>query len=329
MSSSTSAQLTYETVDVFTDAPFGGNPLAVVFGGERLTSDLMLRICREFNYSETTFVLPPKDPQNTAHVRIFTPGGEVPFAGHPNVGTAAVIASRGGVFGKTLEAWTSAPAGGTSACRLRFEEQAGLVECAILFGDGGKVVGAQLAAPETYSEIGTVPVEECALCLGIEAADIEQSLHLPVIGSVGLPFLMVQLKSKAVLEKTKSVLAHFGPDSPLGIHAYIRTPAEEGVDIRARMHTGPGMGGIEDPATGSANCALMGLLATLAAKEPPAEHEQPHTTMKLAIVQGVEMGRPSLLKGEADYLAGNPEVKAVRMGGQCVPMMKGQLHLEL
>jgi len=94
--------LTYETVDVFTDAAFGGNPLAVVFGGEKLSTEAMQAVAREFNYSETTFVLPPKDPAHTAQVRIFTPTQEVPFAGHPNVGTATVLAWRGRCLSERL-----------------------------------------------------------------------------------------------------------------------------------------------------------------------------------------------------------------------------------
>src|SRR5437763_12830585 len=121
----------FVTVDVFTDRRFGGNPLAVVLTGEGLTAAQMQSIAGEFNLSETTFVLPPKDPAHTAEVRIFTPKAELPFAGHPNVGTAFVLATRDGAAGNA--------AGDT----LLFEEQAGLVPLALL-KDGGAVVGARL-----------------------------------------------------------------------------------------------------------------------------------------------------------------------------------------
>ena len=108
--------LTYETADVFTSVAFGGNPLAVVFGAEGLPDSTLQKIAAEFCYSETTFVLPPADPKHTARVRIFTPVAELPFAGHPNVGTAFVLARRGEAFGRPV---------GTE---LAFEEQAGLVQ---------------------------------------------------------------------------------------------------------------------------------------------------------------------------------------------------------
>src|SRR6201999_4044300 len=124
-------QRRYVTVDVFTDRAFGGNPLGVVLDAEGLSTAQMLSIAREFNYSETTFVLPPRDAAHDAEVRIFTVNSEIPFAGHPNVGTAHVLASRA----------RTAPA------RLTFEETAGLVPVDIL-GAQGKVVGAELTAPQ-------------------------------------------------------------------------------------------------------------------------------------------------------------------------------------
>src|SRR6201987_77696 len=133
----------YVTVDVFTDRPFGGNPLAVVLDAEGLSTAQMQAIAREFNYSETTFVLPPRDAAHDAEVRIFTVNSEIPFAGHPNVGTAFVLATRA----------KSSPA------RLSFEEKAGLVPVEIL-SEGGKVSGAELTAPHPLKRLTRVSAEQ-------------------------------------------------------------------------------------------------------------------------------------------------------------------------
>jgi trans-2,3-dihydro-3-hydroxyanthranilate isomerase len=297
--------LTYETVDVFTQTPFGGNPLAVVFGGEALSAERMQAIAVEFGYSETTFVLPPQDPANTARVRIFTPTREVPFAGHPNVGTATVVAWRGSLFGR--------PVGEA----VRFEEGAGLVPIAIL-SEGGKPVGAQLTTPQLFQRGATVPVADIAACLGLEATAIRTDRHPPVGGTVGLEFILVELADRQALEAARPIRAEF--ESRLAhlpvydIHCYVRTGGDDDVDVRARMFA-PLDNIDEDPATGSANGALLGLLAEL---DGPAEG-----TMALRIAQGVEMGRPSLLLGEVDRAGG--ATTAIRVGGRCVAMMRGEL----
>src|SRR5918911_1168207 len=144
-------QVVYEVVDVFTTTRFGGNPLAVIPDARGLSDALMQRIAAEFGYSETTFVLPPADAQHTAHVRIFTPTTEVPFAGHPNVGTAFVLARRGAVFGQ--------PVGE----RMRFEERAGVVGVTVLRADGA-VTGAAITAPRALEVGQEVAVDLVAAC---------------------------------------------------------------------------------------------------------------------------------------------------------------------
>ena len=294
--------LSFETVDVFTDAAFGGNPLAVVFGAEGLPAEVLQRIAREFNYSETTFVLPPTDPASTARVRIFSTKREMPFAGHPNVGTATVLAWRGEIFGRSL------------TDRMVFEEIAGPVPIAIQ-SDGGRAVGAMLTAPERFSSAAEAAVEDVAACLGLAPADIRTDAHRPVIASAGLSFLVAELSGREALARARPDVAAFGSAPtvvPVGaILCYARTGDE--FDIRARMFA-PIRNVAEDPATGSANCALMGLLASLRA--------QPGT-LALRIAQGVEMGRPSLLMGEADWSGG--AVTAIRIGGRCAPVMRGEL----
>jgi trans-2,3-dihydro-3-hydroxyanthranilate isomerase len=296
--------LSYQTVDVFTDIAFGGNPLAVVFGGEELSDARMFAIAREFNYSETTFVLPPKDPAHTAHVRIFTTAGEVPFAGHPNVGTATVIAWRGELFGKPV------------AEHVIFEEAAGLVPISVLVEED-KPVGATLTAPQAYSTAGMVDVTEVAACIGLRPEDIRTDNHAPLIGSVGLPFVLVELTNRAALEKTRAVGPAFETSpaiAPTGaIHCYVQATPDDDVDLRSRMFA-PAHGADEDPATGSANCALIGQLAAM---------EPGRGTLRKRIAQGVEMGRPSLLLAEADHDGG--EVPTVRIGGRCVAMMRGEI----
>ena len=195
----------YVTVDVFTDRMFGGNPLAVVLDAAGLSAREMQAIALEFNYSETTFVLPPQDSTNTAKVRIFTPRTEVPFAGHPNVGTAFVLA-RNSPFG----AAAAASAGGV----FLFEEAAGLVALRLL-REHGDTVGAEVRAPEALARRALVSREAAAACLSLDAADIATHVHPPQVISVGLPFLAVEVSSRAALGRSKpDIAAHAGQKGP-------------------------------------------------------------------------------------------------------------------
>lgn len=296
--------LTFETVDVFTDTRYGGNPLAVVFGAEGLPTERLQAIAREFNYSETTFVLPPEDPANTAQVRIFSTKREMPFAGHPNVGTAAVVGWRGELFGK--------PLGET----VRFEEIAGVVPVALAREDG-RITSTTLTAPEPFSRHQAIPVAEVAACLGLDGDAVTTVRHAPVVGSVGLPFILAELKDADAIRRAEPVRARFA-DQPAvaargAILCYARC-ADDSVDIRARMFA-PIRNVAEDPATGSACGALMGLLGTL---------EAGSGTLTLRIAQGVEMGRPSLIQGAVDHADGRS--LAVRIGGRSVAVMRGTIE---
>src|ERR1700738_3483608 len=166
-------QRRYITVDVFTDRAFGGNPLAVVLDAGGLSTAQMQAIASEFNYSETTFVLPPRDSPHDAQVRIFTVRSEIPFAGHPNVGTAFVLAAQA----------AKPPA------RLLFEEKAGLVPVEILTEQGG-AVGAELTAPQPLNKLTTLSAAQAATCLSLTSVDVISDRHPPQIVSVGLPFLV-------------------------------------------------------------------------------------------------------------------------------------------
>src|SRR5258708_25940042 len=154
-------KLNFVTVDVFTDRQFGGNPLAVVLNAEGLSAERMQAIAAEFNLAETTFVLPPKDPAHSAQVRIFTPRSEMPFAGHPNVGTAFVLARAGTSYGRPV-----------SGERVIFEEKAGLVPIEIL-REGATVVGSKLASPQPLSLGAEVADKLVASACGNSLAGIE------------------------------------------------------------------------------------------------------------------------------------------------------------
>jgi trans-2,3-dihydro-3-hydroxyanthranilate isomerase len=300
-------KLTFVTVDVFTDRQFGGNPLAVVLNAEGLAAERMQAIAAEFNLAETTFVLPPKDPAHTAQVRIFTPRAEMPFAGHPNVGTAFALARAGESYGRKI-----------AGDRLVFEEKAGLVRMELAH-EAGQAVGARLAAPQLL-EIGahTAPDLVAAAC-SLPVADIETRNHPPLAASCGAAFIFAELTSRAALASAQPradvFTQHLPRDGVTGIHLYVQAP-DGSVDIQTRMFA-PLHGIPEDPATGAANVALIGLLA----------HLRPETDLSLAktIGQGFDMGRPSILVASAEKKAGR--VTATYIGGHCVAMMSGTIDL--
>jgi trans-2,3-dihydro-3-hydroxyanthranilate isomerase len=300
-------RLQFETVDVFTSDQFSGNPLAVVLNAEGLSSQQMQSIAAEFNLAETTFVLPPKDRAHTAEVRIFTPRGEMPFAGHPNVGTAFVLARAGASYGRTV-----------AGDHVIFEEKAGLVPISLL-KDGATVVGARLASPQLLTVGAEIPVETVASACGISADDVETKNHLPCIASCGAAFILAELKTREALTtaipRTDVFNREVAKYPATSILVYTQVD-EAAIDIRARMFA-PRHGIYEDPATGSANVALIGLLAKL--------RPEPDLKLSKTIAQGVEMGRPSLLHAQADKRGG--AVTATFIGGRCVPVMSGSIGL--
>jgi trans-2,3-dihydro-3-hydroxyanthranilate isomerase len=299
-------QRRYITVDVFTDHAFGGNPLAVVLDAGGLSTAQMQAIAIEFNFSETTFVLPPRDAANDAQVRIFTVNCEIPFAGHPNVGTAYVLATQAA----------------KPPTRLRFEEEAGLVPVEIL-QEAGSVVGAELTAPRSLSKLTQFSVEQVAACISLSAADIKTDRHPPRIISVALPFLVMELTSREALRRASPDTAGFARILPHdrcdAVYLYTRNvPAgEKPCDLQARMFH-PGFSGLsEDPATGSATVATAALLADLSSERDGE--------FKLRIGQGVDMGRPSRLLTRVRKE--NGAVVSAHVGGRCVQMMEGTFRL--
>ncbi len=296
----------YVTADVFTDKVFGGNPLAVVLDAEKLSTAQMQSIATEFNYSETTFVLAPQNLAHTAHVRIFTARVEVPFAGHPNVGTAVVLA-------RELES-----AGHSPVDQFLFEEAAGLVPVRLI-RSAGIVVAAELTAPKALSVGASVSVEDAAASLSLTPADIGTAVHLPQVLSVGLPFLVVEVHSRDALRRARpNALVHERILPPIGtdaVFAYARGVlcGELHARVFAPMDASP-----EDPATGSANAAAIAMLAGL--------HPLVNGELAWRIEQGVDMGRPSLLLGRTEKRGG--EVTAVRIAGNAVPVMHGVLQID-
>lgn len=299
------------TVDVFANERFAGNQLAVIPDARGLSDTQMQQIAAEFHYSEVTFVLPPEDPANTARVRIFTPTMEIPFAGHPNVGTAFVLGGLPEIFGK-------APGD-----VLRFEEKAGLVETALIRDDGGRVAGAGILAPQPLSLGRQVDNDTVARCASIDPRGIRAQTHKPVIASVGLPFALAEVMDLETLARACPNTAAFAEagrrfsreGEQFALFLYTRLP-DNPWHLRARMFA-PLDNVIEDPATGSASGALGALLASL---QPDRDLD-----INVTIEQGVEMGRRSLI--ELDVRKSDGLVRSVRIAGRCVAVMRGSISL--
>lgn len=300
-------QVPFATVDVFTDRKFGGNPLAVVTDARGLSDEQMQAIAAEFNLAETTFVLPPRDSAHTAEVRIFTPKAELPFAGHPNIGTAFVLAKAGDCLGHKV-----------AGDRLVFEEKAGLVPLDLV-RDKGEVIATRLAAPQPLTLGDEIAVDIVAEACSLPAAEIETGTHRPIVASCGVGFVMSELRSRSALAAAQGrpevFRRHLPMERAVGIHLYLRTSENE-LDIQSRMFA-PLYGVPEDPATGSANVALIGLLAHF--------DKRTDLTLSQAIGQGFDMGRPSILQACAEKKAG--KVVATYIGGRCVQMMAGTIEL--
>jgi trans-2,3-dihydro-3-hydroxyanthranilate isomerase len=289
--------LEFTLVDVFSDRPFGGNQLAVFPDAEGIPDQTMQQIAREFNFSETTFVLPPEDPSHAGRVRIFTPQQELPFAGHPTVGTAAVLAQLPEV-GKGQDRWT-----------FVLEEGIGPVR---IVGDGPSI-SLCLRRPEYESSDEVPPLAGIATALSLPEDLVLEAWY----AGVGLRFCLVRLADadavdRAVLDKTAWAAAVADSWSP---HLYLFAgDLRDDSDLYARMFA-PAFGIDEDPATGSA-CAT--LVASLADRSP-----QQDGTYRLRLSQGVAMGRPSALEGTARKVHG--QIAEVLVGGRATIIGTGTM----
>ena len=294
------------TADVFTDRIFGGNPLAVLPDARALGSGQMQSIAREFNLSETVFVLPPDDPAHDRKLRIFTPAQEVPFAGHPTVGSALVLAATGAIE----------LAGETT--RITFEEPAGPVPVTIR-APGGKASFAELTAP-VAPELHPAPAPDAiAAMLSLTPADLRTDAGLPEFASCGFPLLIVELADAAALGRARldhAIWRELLADAwTKEVYLVTRDAAGADADFRVRMFA-PAAGIEEDPATGGAAAAFGGWLGL---REAPADGTQHHV-----IAQGLEIGRPSRLEVEVEKRAG--QVAAVRVGGGAVLVSEGTIE---
>jgi trans-2,3-dihydro-3-hydroxyanthranilate isomerase len=293
----------YYICDVFTDTRFGGNQLAVLPEAQGLSDRQMQQIAREFNFSESTFVLPPERGHDR-RVRIFTPTAEIPFAGHPNVGTAFTLATTGAL-------------GSVDGPRnITFEEKAGLVPITITRRNGS--IWCELSAPTPLSLGPVVARELLAAAVSLSAEDVVTTTHPPQVASVGLPFIVAELRSRAALERARVNGPGLDAIKALGvvpdIHLYVRSGDE--FDLRTRMFA-PYDGVPEDPATGSANCALAALLTQ--------ERKESSGAFKYRIAQGVEMGRPSVLEARREKRDG--AVSGTWIGGASVLVSEGTIEV--
>ncbi|HUF74728.1 MAG TPA: PhzF family phenazine biosynthesis protein [Longimicrobiales bacterium] len=303
-------QLRFHTLDVFTDEAFGGNPLGVFPDAAHLPTALMQKIARQMNLSETVFLGPPETEGGTARVRIFTPAVEVPFAGHPTVGSAIFLAGRGA--GERI--------GAADAATLVLEENVGPVTVDVSFRGGRPVFARFTTAILPEHRPCPHDAADLAAMVGLELGDVLTDGLAPEMVSCGLPYLIVPVRgldaiSRAALDtvRWRSLVA----DS-WAHHVYLVCPEAEGegVDYRVRMFA-PGSGVPEDPATGSAAAALGGYLSRVDGSRD--------AELSWKVEQGVECGRPSLLFVEADRAGG--ATAAVRVGGAAVEVSEGTMTI--
>jgi trans-2,3-dihydro-3-hydroxyanthranilate isomerase len=308
----------FYTADVFTERRFGGNQLAVFPDARAIPEAHLLPVAREFNYSEVTFVYPAADRAHTRRVRIFTPGGEIPFAGHPTVGTAHVLVATGEV--RAGEPHGDVPRDATSGeLRLVLEEGVGPVPVLVRLDDGEPTF-AQLSVAK-LPEVVARPqnVADLAEVLSLDPGDFVGGAYAPEALSSGIPFLMVPLASSDAVRRARVRLDAWErtlrgtPSSEMMLFAMTEGGAS---DVHARVFV-PGLSVPEDPATGSA-CAVLG--GYLAARTP-----RDGGTLRWTVAQGLEMGRPSTIHVEADK--GGGRVTAVRVGGASVLVSEGRMRV--
>ncbi|MFG1401286.1 PhzF family phenazine biosynthesis protein [Xanthobacter sediminis] len=296
----------FVTLDVFTTRPFGGNPLAVVLDAHGLDDAAMQQVAREFNLSETVFVLPPRDKSHRARIRIFTTAHEMPFAGHPTVGTAVLLALEDKVEKGTMQ----------------IEQPIGTVSCAVTTqGAGSRKGTAVFTVPRRATlEPADISREACAEALNLDPSDIGFDAHRPVVASAGVPFLCIPLANLTALARARpdeaAAIAGIGA---FGDATFLYTVDEDGdADYRARMFS-PGLGTLEDAATGAAAAAFPAVLMD-AETRVDGHH-------KVRIDQGFEMGRPSRIDLGFTVKDGRLVDGTTTIGGGAVLVAEGVLHI--
>ncbi len=291
--------LPYYILDVFTDTPYAGNPLAVVMDGDGVETARMQAIAREFNLSETVFVQKSENPGHRARLRIFTPTRELPFAGHPTVGTGALLA--------TLDAEVD----GEDDRLIVVEEGVGPVRIGVRLGE---------AAPYAEFDIPKLPVRvdmkedrsAMSSAIGLMPNELNFDNHRPSIFNAGLDFTYLPVRDEAALARANPVAALCKTAFGNGAALYLYT--RHGKGFAARMFD-PAAGIPEDPATGSAAAGFTGVVHRFDAMKDGLN--------RITVLQGREMGRPSRIDLEITLSAG--ELKAVRVGGHAVVVARGEL----
>lgn len=301
----------YAIYDVFTGTALAGNPLAVVFDADDYSGEKMQAIAREFNLSETVFVLKPENPAHTARLRIFTPSRELPFAGHPTVGAAVALADR--------RLGTDVPANGIDLVKM-LEEEIGQVRCAVRIG-AGQPGFAEFDLPKLSRNLGAdIEAADIGMALGLDLHEIGFENHKISLWSAGVPFVLVPVHDQAAVGKAECNAADWDRVAPMGdgqlasAYVYCRGGTHHQASFHARMFA-PGEGIGEDPATGSAAAALSGAIHHF-----DGLREGNHA---LLIEQGVEMGRPSLI--HLHIACRGAEMSHVRIGGEAVRISEGKL----
>ena len=301
----------FATLDVFTDTALAGNPLAVVLDSDGLNDPAMQAIAREFNLSETVFVSPPAEARNRAALRIFTPARELPFAGHPTVGTAVLLALH-----------DRAERAGADALAFGLEERIGTVSCVIETGTDGRSGRARFKLPVLPTYLGEAPkADALAEALGLSPSEIGFNRHGPSRHGAGPAFTFVPLGSREALDRARLDEAGLGRLFP-GVEAdalylYALDPEGIGRQYQARMFA-PRLGVREDPATGSAAAAFAGVLMQF---EPLGEG-----THDVLIRQGLAMGRPSAI--DLQLVIGEGALRSAEIGGGAVLVSEGTLHVD-
>ena len=301
--------LEFYTVDVFSNKIFGGNPLAIFTNTDDISTDLMQSIASEVNYSETVFIQKPKNKDNTAKVRIFTPKNELPFAGHPNVGT-----------GFLLSCFPNLIPGNYSKNKMVFEEIAGLVNVIPQY-NGATVVGSKIEAPNKFHKLETVPTSAIQNCIETNEGSIITSNDLPVVAGVGLDFVIAEVQNKEILNNARCNISAFSEadknfsygDDFFSLMIYYRGNQQ---NIFARVFA-PLSGIVEDAATGSACGALGALLAS--------QNNDRNNKYNYKIHQGEMIGRPSLIN--VSILKEKDQIKRTYISGECVLVSKGNFFI--
>jgi trans-2,3-dihydro-3-hydroxyanthranilate isomerase len=300
----------FATLDVFTDTALAGNPLAVVLDSGGLDDVQMQAVAREFNLSEMVFVAAPAEARHRASLRIFTPARELPFAGHPTIGTAVLLALH-----------DRAARTGADALAFGLEERIGTVSCVVETGAEGRSGRARFKLPVLPTYLGEAPAADAlAEALGLSPSDIGFNRHRPSRHGAGPDFTFVPVASREALDRARvdeSGLARLYPEGADALYLYAVDPEGIGLQYQARMFA-PRLGVREDPATGSAAAAFAGVLMQF---EPLGDG-----THDVLIRQGVAMGRPSAI--DLQVVIADGALRSAEIGGGAVLVAEGTLHVD-